>query len=132
MINLAEDDGEGLEPEVEQTVDEGDVEVEGKADRFLEGEGEGPDEDHKEDFLRGHAFGFELWLAFDVSVAGSLADVDSSPIDYVAGAGLWKEEDEKDQAEAREPYQLPKRPLPVLAFGGKSTNEGTHGWTEDC
>ena len=84
VVDLGEDDGEGLEPEVEETVDEGDVKVECKADRFLQGEGEGPDEDHEEDFLCGHAFGFEFWLAFDISVAGSLADVDSAPVNYVA------------------------------------------------
>ena len=84
VVDLAEDDGEGLEPEVEETVDEGDVEVEGEADGFLQGEGEGADEDHEEDFLRGHAFGFDLGLAFDVGVASNLADVDCAAIDYVS------------------------------------------------
>lgn len=84
VVDLAEDDGEGLEPEVEKAVCEGDVEVECEANGFLQGEGEGPDEDHGNDFLRGHAFGFELWLAFDVAVAGSLADVDGATVDDVA------------------------------------------------
>ena len=130
VADVAEDDGEGLEPEVEESVGQGDVEVEGEADGLIHGEGEGPDEDHEEDLLRGHAFGFELGLAFDVGVASSLADMDGAAVDDVARAGLRKEEDEEDQAEAGQPYQLPERPLPTLAFSGKATDEGTHGWTE--
>lgn len=84
VVDLAEDDGEGLEPEVKETISQGNVEVECKANGFLQGEGEWPDEDHEEDFLRGHSFGFELWLAFDVGIAGSLADVDSAAVDDVA------------------------------------------------
>ena len=84
VVDLAKDDGEGLEPKVEQTVGEGDVEIESEANGFLQGEGEGPDEDHEENLLRGHAFGFELWLALDVDVAGNLADVDSATVDDVA------------------------------------------------
>lgn len=130
VVDIAEDDGEGLEPEVEETIGESDVEVEREANGFLQGEGERPDEDHEEDFLCGHAFGFELWLAYEVGVAGSLADVDSAAVDDIAGAGLWEEEDEEDQAEAGEPHELPERPLPALTFSGKATNERTHGWTE--
>lgn len=84
VVDLAENDGEGLEPKVEETVGEGDVEVEREANGLLQGEGERPNEDHEEDFLRGHAFGFQLWLTFDVNVAGSLADVDSATVDDVA------------------------------------------------
>ena len=84
VVDLAKDDREGLEPKVEQTVGEGDVEIESEANGFLHSEGEGPDEDHEKNLLRGHAFGFELWLAFDVNVAGSLANVDSAAIDDVA------------------------------------------------
>lgn len=84
VVDVAEDNGEGLEPEVEEAVGEGDVKVECEADGFSQCEGEGSDEDHEEDLLRGHAFGFELWLAFDVGVAGYLADVDSAAVDDVA------------------------------------------------
>lgn len=84
VVDGAEDDGEGLEPEVEEAVGEGDVEVEREADGFLDGEGEGPDEDHEQDVLRGHAFGFELGLAFDVGVAGDGADVGSAAVEDVA------------------------------------------------
>lgn len=84
VIDLAKDDGEGLEPEVEETVGERDVEVEYEADGFFQGKGEGPDEDHEQDFLRGHALGFEFWLAFDINITGSLANVKSSAVDDVA------------------------------------------------
>lgn len=84
VVDLAEDDGEGLEPKVEETIGEGYVEVEYEDDRFLDCEGKGPDEDHEEDFLRGHAFGFEFGLAFDLGVAGSIADVNSAAVDDVA------------------------------------------------
>ena len=84
VVDLAKDDREGLEPKVEQTVGEGDVEIESEANGFLHSEGEGSDEDHEKNLLGGHAFGFELWLAFDVNVAGSLANVDSAAIDDVA------------------------------------------------
>ena len=84
VVDIDEDDWERLEPEVEETVGEGDVEIEYEDNGFLQGESEGPDEDHEEDFLRGHAFGFELWLTFDVNVAGRLADVDSAAVENVA------------------------------------------------
>ena len=65
-----------------------------------------------------------------MNIAGSLANVNSSAVDDVARAGLWKEENEEDQAEAGEPYEFPERPLPALAFSRKAPNEGTHGGTE--
>lgn len=63
VVDGDEDEGERFEPEVEESVDEGDVEVEEEDDGFGEGEGEGADEGHLDDFSAGHAFGFELWLA---------------------------------------------------------------------
>ena len=83
MVDLAEDDGERFEPEVEQAVDEGDVEIKCEANGFFYREGKWPDEDHKKNFLRGHAFGFELGLAFDLVVASSFADVDSPTVEDV-------------------------------------------------
>lgn len=47
VVDLAEDDWEGLEPEVEEAVDQRDVKVECEADGFFQCEGEGPDEDHE-------------------------------------------------------------------------------------
>ncbi len=47
VIDFDEDDGEALEPEVEESVDEREVHVQKEADRFREREGERPDEDHQ-------------------------------------------------------------------------------------
>ena len=84
MVDLAEDNGKRLEPKVEQTVNEGDVEIKGEADWFFHRHGKWPHEDHKEDFLRGHAFGFDLGLALDLVVASSFADMDSPTVEDVA------------------------------------------------
>lgn len=58
LVDTDEDDGEGFEPEVEERVDEGDVEVQEETDGFGEAKGKGADEGHFDDFVSGHAFGF--------------------------------------------------------------------------
>ncbi len=70
VVGGDENDGEGFEPEVEEAVDECQIEVQQETDGFRKGQGEGTDEDHHSDFLPGHAFGFNLRLAFHARVVG--------------------------------------------------------------
>ena len=115
-VDVDENDGEGLKPEVEEAVDEGEVGVEEKADGFGEGEGEGADEDHQRYLLPGHAFSFELGLAFDPRVVGQFPDPHRAAIEDIAAAGLGQEEEEDDEAEAGQPHQFPDRPSPALTL----------------
>ena len=94
-VDADENEGERLEPEVEKAVGEGDVDVKEEANGFGEGEGEGADEDHEEDFVCGHALGFDFWLAFEVGVAGQFANAACAAVQDVARAGFGEEEDEE-------------------------------------
>ena len=51
VVNAFEDDGEGFEPDVEEAVDEGDVEVEEEDHWFGEVKGDGADERDERDLV---------------------------------------------------------------------------------
>ena len=95
MVDATKDDREGLKPDVQQAVDQGDVEVEQEADRFGEAQAEGPDQGHLDDLVAGHALGFNLGLAFQVT-AGKLSVAACATVEDVVGAGLGEKEDQKN------------------------------------
>jgi hypothetical protein len=72
--NLDEYYGKGFETEVEESVDEGDVEIEEKADWLGDAEGEGADVNQKQDFFSSHSFSFNLRLAPEFGVAGGFVN----------------------------------------------------------
>ena len=49
LVDADEDDGEGFEPDVQETVDEGDVQIEEEDHWFCKVEGDGPDESDERD-----------------------------------------------------------------------------------
>lgn len=133
-VDVDEDEDEGLEPDVEQAVDEGDVKVEEEDHGLGEVESEWPDQRHQCDILACHVLGHELGFAGDAVIASSLAQALRTAYEDVVRAGLGEEEEEKHQAEAREPHQLPDWPSPRrgeatldrCTLYRKPTNKRTH------
>jgi len=99
VVDVDEDDGERLEPDVQQTVDEGDVEVEQEGNRFCETDGERFDESHLDDLAACHAFSIDLGLALKVEIAREFAIPGSPSIEDVAGTRFRQAERQEDQTE---------------------------------
>lgn len=87
-VDVDEDDGKGLEPDVEQAVDEGDVEVEEEDHGLEEVERDGPHHHHHEDVFAGHILAREFGLALELVVAGGFAEALGAPVEDVGRAGL--------------------------------------------
>lgn len=88
VVDANEDDDEGLEPDVQEAVDEGDVEVDEKDHGLVEVERERPDEDHHGDRFPGHLLALELRLADELVVAGDLTETRRAADEDVVGARL--------------------------------------------
>lgn len=73
-VDLGEDDGEGLEPDVQQAVDQGDVHVQTQDDRLGQAQLEGPHERHHSDVLGLHFSAGQFGLAYQLFVACELAE----------------------------------------------------------
>ena len=91
---------EGFETEVEESVDEGDVEIEEKADCLGDAEGEGADVNQKQDLFSSHYFSFDLRLAPEFGVSGGFVNAEVPTLKDVAAPSFWEEERE-DKAKAR-------------------------------
>jgi len=71
-VHLHKDNWEGLEPDVQKTVNEGDVEVEKEDHWLLEVEGDWTNENHHNNVLAGHGLSYQLWLANQILVSSQL------------------------------------------------------------
>ena len=132
VVVADEDDREGLEPQVDEGVEQRDVQVEGEDDGLEEGEREGPHQDHHRDLPPRHALGFELRLGLErrrVGFAGPhLAQAHRAAVEDVGGGRLGEQEEDEDEAEAREPHELPDRPLPPFGLGREAADQRSeHG-----
>ena len=101
FVDSFEDEREGLEPDVEETVDESDVEVEEEDDGFAEVERDGADECDEHDVFACHFLGDEFGLAGQGLDSGEFAEATGASVENVGGAGFGEEEDEEDEGEAR-------------------------------
>lgn len=102
-VDPHEHDGKRLEPDVQQAVHERDVHVQEEDDGLAEAEREGPDEHHGHDLAAAHVLRFDFGLALQVGVVGGFAHALRPPVEDVAAAGFGEEEDQEDEAGAREP-----------------------------
>lgn len=114
---------EALEPKVEQSVDQCDIEIQEKADGLCEREGKRPDENHHCDLFSRHSLGLNLRLALHLWIFRQRPNSHCPPIEDVATACLRKKEEQEDEAKPGQPHQFPNRPLPTLILGGKSPNK---------
>ena len=114
VVDTEKDNGEGLEPDVEEGVDEADVDVEREHDRLLKVERKGAHEDVDGKVARGHGSRGNLGGGHDRGVARGLAQTARAAVEDVRCGGLGEEEEEQDERRAREPHQLPDRPAPAL------------------
>ena len=112
VVDFDEDDHEGLEPDIQDAVDEGDVKVEEKDHGLGEVEGERSDERHHDDGLRSHALGHKLWLADKLVISSNLAEALGAAYKNVVGACFGEEEEKKGETEGTYPHQLPDGPSP--------------------
>ena len=98
-VHVDEYDGEALEPEIEQSVDQGDVDVQQEADRLGEGEGEWPDENHQPNLSSCHALGLNLRLALHPWIVRERPDPPCPPVEDVAAACFRQKEEQEHKAE---------------------------------
>ena len=112
VVDFDEDDHEGLEPDVQEAIDERDVEVEEEDHGLGEVEGEGPNEGHHDNGSWCHLLGHELWLTNKLVVSSDLAQTLGTADEDVVGTGLGEKEEEEDEAEGADPHQLPDGPSP--------------------
>jgi len=68
-IDFDKDDWEGFEPDVQKTVDEGNVKVEQEHHGFLEVEGDRANKNHHDDILSGHGLSHQFRLTDQVLVS---------------------------------------------------------------
>ena len=94
VVDTDEDDGEGLEPYVEERVDQADVHVEREHDRLLEVEREGAHEDVDGHITRGHRCRGNFRGGHDRGVVRRLAQATRAAIKDVGGGGLGEEKEE--------------------------------------
>jgi len=71
-VDLDENDWEGLEPDVQKTVNEGDVEVKKEDHWLLEVESNWTNENHHDNVLAGHGLTHQFWLANQIFVSSQL------------------------------------------------------------
>jgi len=114
VVDTEKHDGEGLEPDVQERIDEACVDVEREHDRLLEVERKGANEDVDGDIAPGHGSSRNLRAGHDRRVARGLAQAARTAVEDVGGRCLGEEEEEQDERRAREPHQLPDRPAPAL------------------
>lgn len=94
-VNLHEDDGERLEPDVQQSVDQCNVHIQEKHNGFAETQRERADEHHLDDLPAAHVLRFDLRLAFEVGISAGMAHADGASIEDIGRAGLWEKKEEK-------------------------------------
>ena len=129
VVDFDKDDDEGLEPDVEDAVDEGNVQVEQEDHWLGEVERERSDEGHHDDVFAGHVLGHEFGLADQLIVAGDLAETLGATDEDVVRAGFGEEEEEEDQTEPAEPHQLPDGPCPGRS---EATSERCRSNSKSC
>lgn len=95
-VDADEGDGEGLEPDVQDAVDERDVEVHAQHDGLRDGELERTDKRHEQDVLGRHVLRFNLGFALELVIASELAETATASVKDVGGAGLGQEEEDDD------------------------------------
>lgn len=130
-VYLKEGDGEGFEPDVEKTVDEGDVQVAEEDHWLLEVEGDRSNKDHHRDILAGHLLTHQDRLAGKLVVSGKLLDAVHLAVENVGLGCFWQEEEEDDEGETREPHELPDGPGPALCHNCETSDGGTKRWAGD-
>jgi len=112
VVNTEKYDGEGLELDLQEGVDEADVKVECKHDRLLEIESKGAHEDADREVGRGHGCRRNLRGGDHRRVARGLAQAAASAVEGVEGGGLGEEE--QDERRAREAHRVPDCSAPAL------------------
>lgn len=112
-VDLREDDGEALEPDVQQSVDERDVQVEQEDHGLGEAQGERAHQHHLRHLTARHVLALELRLADQFVVAAELAQAPRAPVQDVGRRRLGHAQRQQHQREARQPHQLPDRPAPA-------------------
>lgn len=122
-VDPNEDYWEALEPEVEQSVDQCDIEIQEKANGLRERQGKRPDENHHCNLFSRHSLGLDLRLALHLRIFRQRPNSHCPPIEDVATACLRKKEEQEDEAKSGQPHQFPNRPLPTLILGSKSPNK---------
>lgn len=139
-VNLDEDDDERFEPNVQQAVDECNVQVEQEDHGLSEVEGEGPNERHQGNILRGHFLTHELSSTHELIISSDLAQTACAADQDVVGTGLRHEEEQEDEAEGTEPHEFPDGPSPWRGKAAKSkwailnsetTDQGSESRTAD-
>ena len=88
-----------FEPDVEEAVDEGNVEIQEENHGFVEIERDGADETHHDEFVARHAVRHEHRLAGEFLVPSELPQPQGPADEDVVRARLRQEEEQEDQAE---------------------------------
>lgn len=131
VVDLREDDGETLEPDVQQSVYQCDVQVEEEHHGLREGQRERADQDHGRNFAACHVLAFEFRLAHQLVVAREFAQAARAAVQDVGGRSFGHQECEEHQCEPRKPHKFPDRPRPAACFDGEPADERTQNWTTD-
>ena len=97
MVDTEKHDGEGLEPDVEERIDEAGVDVEHEHDRLLKVKRKGPHEDVDSEVAPGHGCRGNLGAGHDRGVARGLAQAVCSAVEDVGGGRLGEEEEQDDR-----------------------------------
>lgn len=92
-MNLDKDNSEGFKPNVENTVNECNVEIETEKNGFREGEWEWSDESHVDYILPRHFIAFDFGFTFQIADFAEFCETSSSAVKDVGGAGFWEEDD---------------------------------------
>lgn len=139
-VDLLKGDGDRLQPAVEYSVDEGNVQVEGKNNGLGQGEGERLDQSHLSHVGTRHVFTHNLRLALDLVVGLAFqtvvlllpfAKTVRATVQDVVRRGLGEKEDQEDEARARNPDEDPDRPSPAFELSCPITDDRTNGGAHD-
>lgn len=146
-VVLDEDHAERLDKDVDDTVGQGDVQVEGDDDGLSEAEDEGSNQGDVGDFADGHVLHLDLALRLELWVSRHPADSRRTAVENAAGrvsqgyhlrngtrysrrvTRLWQEERQERKTTARHPKQDPDGPRPALGLCNETADDGTHNGT---
>lgn len=147
-INVDEDDDERFEPDIKQTVDQGDIKIESEHDpRFLDGQYAS---NRQRATINLPSVKFRVNGLTRDMIAISLVDMPSLmssashrkfwlPVSFLSllvrrssKAGLRQTKHKDDPAESTEPDEPPDRPCPVLMLGSEPTDEWSKNRSTDC